>query len=265
MQFTRFVLAAVSLMFLGTSVGVADDLIDVGYVDQAVLSNLSSFNAAARELSAYKETLDRQFAAQMRVARKPADQQRLTREFSQKFDDRRRALLGPLLRRAQTAIASVASSKNLTVVVDKRIIIFGGQDITSSVVSLLSGIGDPVPPVSTSEPSKIGFVDQTRVDAIPKIKRAMDAFDVYRNVEEQHVQSTMRAAGTEAQRRDLFKAYQKRVADKQKQMILPLLDQTRGAITDVAKKKRLLLVVDRDDVIYGGTDVTEDVLGELGG
>jgi outer membrane protein len=257
-------LAAISLVLLGPSAGVADDPIDVGYVDQAALSNLESFNATARELSVYKENLDRQFTAQMRVARNPADKQRLTREFSQKFDDQRRALLRPLLLRAQTAVASVASSKNLTVVLDKRIIIFGGQDITSSVVSLLSGISDPVPPISTPEPSKVGFVDQTRVDAIPKIKRTMDAFEVYRNIEEQHTQSTMRAAGTEAQRQDLLKAYQKSVADKQKQMIVPLLDQTREAITDVAKKKRLFLVVDRDDVIYGGTDVTGDVLRELG-
>ena len=44
--------------------------------------------------------------------------------------DKQRQLFGPLFGRAQVAIASVASSKNLTVVVDKRIVVFGGQDIT---------------------------------------------------------------------------------------------------------------------------------------
>jgi Skp family chaperone for outer membrane proteins len=42
------------------------------------------------------------------------------------------------------------------------------------------------------------------------------------------------------------------------------VDQTRSATADVARKKGLLLVLDRADVVYGGTDITADVQNELG-
>ncbi len=42
-----------------------------------------------------------------------------------------------------------------------------------------------------------------------------------------------------------------------------MVDQTRGAISDVAKAKGLILVVDKGDIIYGGTDITADVTSKL--
>jgi outer membrane protein len=58
--------------------------------------------------------------------------------------------------------------------------------------------------------------------------------------------------------------YDKSVADKQDQLLKPLVDATKSATQDVARKKNLLLVLDRADVIYGGTDITTDVQNELG-
>ena len=55
----------------------------------------------------------------------------------------------------------------MSVVIDKRIIVFGGKDITNSVRDLLGGVGDPVPPVNTPPPSTVGYVDQQQIDAPP--------------------------------------------------------------------------------------------------
>lgn len=194
-----------------------------------------------------------------------AEEQRLVQEYSGKLEKRRRALLEPLLARTQTAIASVASSKNLSIVIDKRIIIAGGQEITRNVIDLLTGIGDPVAPVSTPPPSEVGFVDHERIDKISTMKSAMDGFTSYRAREQQLAENAMRTAKTALERQTLLKEYQKRLADKRKIVIDPLLDRTRGAIGDVAKKKRLILVIDRGDVMYGGADITQDVIRELDG
>ncbi|MBC5803120.1 MAG: OmpH family outer membrane protein, partial [Candidatus Eremiobacteraeota bacterium] len=56
---------------------------------------------------------------------------------------------------------------------------------------------------------------------------------------------------------------QKTVLDKKKQTIDPMVDQVKRAIAVVAKKKNLLLVIDRSNLIYGGTDITSDVSAEL--
>lgn len=243
----------------------ADDLTDVGYIDQAALANIPAFSRASGQVESFKEQLDKQLRKAMARAHGTAEEQRLVQEYSGKLEKRRRALLEPLLARTQTAIASVASSKNLSIVIDKRIIIAGGQEITRNVIDLLTGIGDPVAPVSTPPPSEVGFVDHERIDKISTMKSAMDGFTSYRAREQQLAENAMRTAKTALERQTLLKEYQKRLADKRKIVIDPLLDRTRGAIGDVAKKKRLILVIDRGDVMYGGADITQDVIRELDG
>jgi outer membrane protein len=264
--FTRFTQAFIAWAAVTCfTPAVADDLTDVGYVDQAALSNIRAFREASVQVASYKEQLDKRLAETAAAAHGAAEQQRLVQAFSAKLEEKRRALLEPIFARAQTAIASVASSKNLSIVIDKRILITGGQDITQKVADLLTGISDPVPPVSTPTPSDVGFVDQARIEEVPVIKSTMDVFTTYRTSEQRRVESAVRTSKTTAGRQTLLREYQKRLADKQKSLIDPLLDRTRRAIADVARKKKLILVVDRGDVLYGGTDVTGDVVKGLGG
>ncbi len=265
--FRHRVARALGAVVLATTVlgpsALAADVTDIGYVDQAALSSTPSFLGANRTLAAYKSQLDRQFAHQMRGTRDSNTQARIAQEFQNKLAQRQRDLFGPLFQRAQVAIASVASSRNLSVIVDKRIVIFGGQDVTSNVEQLLSGPGDPIPPVNSPPPSSVGYVDQTQIDAVPKLKSANEDFQKFQAAQQQQAQGKLRAAKTDADRQSVLKTYQAALADKQKSEIAPLVDQTRSAIADVAKKKGLLLVIDRSNLIYGGTDITSDVTSEL--
>lgn len=266
----RSALAAivVAMVFVPVSLvlapaALAADVADVGYVDQARLAAMRSFGDANRQLADYKATLDRQFAARMKGTRNANDQQRIAQEFQNKLSDRQRSLFGPLFARAQVAIASVASSRNLSVVVDKRIVIVGGQDVTQAVLDLLSGVGDPVPPVNTPPPSSVGYVDQLQIDTVPKLKTANDDFAKFRADLQRQTQAKLKAAKSEAERQQIIQAFQKTVADKQHQEIDPLVDQTRSVIAQVAKKHGLILVIDKSNLIYGGTDITSDVTNSL--
>lgn len=242
---------------------LAADVTDIGYVDQAALASIPSFTNANQQLAAYKSGLDKQFAKRMRGVRDQNVQARIAQEFQNKLAQRQRDLFGPLFERARVAIASVASSKNLSVIVDKRIMIFGGQDVTSNVIDLLNGPGDPIPPVNTPPPSSVGFVDQGQIDAIPKLKSANDDFAKFQADQQQQAQAKMKNAKNDADRQQILKDYQAALADRQKQLIQPLVDQTRSIISDVAKKKGLLLVIDRSNLIYGGTDITSDVTSQF--
>jgi len=242
---------------------LAADITDIGFVDQAALANIASFTQANRELAAYKAGLDRQFARSMRGVHDQNTQARIAQEFQDKLQDRQREIFGPLFERAQVAIASVASSKNLSVIIDKRIVIYGGQDVTSSVIDLLTGPGDPIPPVNTPPPSTVGFVDQSQIDDVPSLKAANDDFQQFTTTQQQAAQAKLKTARTDAEREQIMKDYQAALTDKQNQEIAPLVDKTRDAIADVAHKKGLLLVIDRSNLIYGGTDITSDVTSEL--
>ncbi|GAC1492069.1 MAG: hypothetical protein NVS2B8_13250 [Vulcanimicrobiaceae bacterium] len=262
----RLAFACVALA-LGASAfapqALAADVLDIGFVDQAALSNVRSFTDANRRLATYKADLDRQFAQRMRAVKDAGAQQRIAAEFQNKLAQRQRELFGPIFARAQTAIASVASSKNLSVIVDKRIMIFGGQDVTPNVIALLVGPGDPIPPVNTPPPSSVGFVDQAQIDQVPKLKSANDDFQKYQVDQQKAAQAKIKSAKTEADRQSVFKDYQAALAEKNKAAIAPLVDKTRDVIADVAKKKGLLLVIDRSNLIYGGTDITSDVTSAL--
>jgi outer membrane protein len=262
-RFSERVALAVAAAFLAivllAPATLAADLNDIGYVDQAALSNLPRFVSANNQLLAYKAQLDKQFTARTRGVKNQSDQARIAQEFQNKFVAKQREVLGPLFGRAQVAIASVASTKNLSVVVDKRIVIFGGQDVTRNVIDLFNGVGDPVPPVNTPPPSSVGYVDQNVINQTPKVKKANDDFVKFQQEQSVAAQQKMRAAKTDTERQQIFKDLQKTLGDKRKATLDPVVEQMRKVIEDVARKKGLLLVIDRTNLVYGGTDITSDV------
>jgi outer membrane protein len=237
---------------------LAADVTDIGFVDQGTLASLPSFQNANRQFTDYGQKLRVQYIGRARHANS-AQQAQFAQEFQSRMAQEQQTLIAPLLAKAQVAIASVASSKNLSVIVDKRIVVFGGTDITTNVRDLLTSPGDPVPPASTPPPSTVGFVDQRAIDELAKVKAAQDDFAKYKSDQDKATQVKLKSAKTEADRQAIFTDYKKALDAKSEQVIKPVVDQTRGVIGDVAKKKGLMLVIDRNNIIYGGQDITSDV------
>jgi outer membrane protein len=253
---------ALGAAILATPAIGATDVVDIGSLDQNALASLPSFQAANKQIAAFGASLQKTYQGRAAHASQ-SEQQRLGQEYQSKMAEKQRQLFGPLFQKAQVAIASVASSKNLTVVVDKRIVVFGGTDITGSVRSLLTGVGDPVPPVSTPPPSKVGYVDQQAIDATPKVKAATGEFGKFKNDQEKIAGDKLKGAKTDADREAILKDYRKALDDKQAATLKPMIETTRNAIGEVAKAKGLILVVDRGNIVYGGTDITSDVTAKL--
>jgi outer membrane protein len=242
---------------------IAADLTDVGYVDQADVANLPVFAGANRQLAGFKSQLDGQYNAQLKHARSDADRQQIALSFQQKLNDKQREIVGPLLQRAQMAIAAVAASRGLSVIVDKRVVIFGGQDITKDVEAVFGSSQAIAPPSATPPPSEIGYVDQTVLDGVPKVQNANSSMNQFETTQRQIFSARLAAAKSSGDKAQILRDFNKMVSDKQDQLLKPLVEQTRSATTDVARKKNLLLVLDKADVIYGGTDITADVQNAL--
>jgi outer membrane protein len=242
---------------------IAADLNDVGYIDQSALGSLPQFANANAQLAQYKASLDKAFASAMSRAKTDADKQNVTLEFQQKLQDKQRELVGPLFQRAQLALANVAMSRKLSIVVDKRIIVYGGQDVTSDVVSAVRSSQALQPPSASPPPSEIGFVDQSALDNSSKVKAANDQLQQYIDSQRPAFQAKMKAATNDAERQDVAAQFDKMASDKRDQLLKPLVAQTKQATAQVAKSKNLLLVIDRGDVIFGGTDITQDVQNAL--
>jgi outer membrane protein len=262
-RLSRFGLSAALVLSLVAPAAIAADLSDVGYVDQAALANLTPFVNANRQLTAYKQALDAQFNSAIRGAKSDAEKQRISMQFQQAYSDKQREIAGPLFTRAQLAIAQVSAARNLSVVVDKRIVIYGGQNITRDVETLFSSGQAISPPAASPPPSAIGFVDQSVLDGLPKVKAANDEMNQFASTERAIYAPKIAQARSDAEKQQIYQEFNKALTDKQQQLLNPLVDQTKAATADVAKKKNILLVIDRADVIYGGTDITADVQNEL--
>lgn len=93
----------------------------------------------------------------------------------------------------------------------------------------------------------------------------------------QNVENQMRAAITEVQKdfeeksagmsdqekQDYYRQCQLRLQQKQQELIEPLIKSIDDAVKKVADSKGLSVVVDKSVVVYGGTDITNDVVSRL--
>jgi outer membrane protein len=254
--------AASLAMWMGGG-AIAADLTDVGYIDQADLASLPVFVTANRQLAGYKAQLDSQYNAQMRRARSDAERQQVALQFQQQLNDRQREIVGPLFQRAQLAIAAVSATRNLSIIVDKRVVIYGGQDITKDVEAVFAGPQAIQPPTATPAPSEIGYVDQSVLDGVPKVQNANSAMQQFETTQRQIYSARIAQAKNPGEKQQILTEFNKTISDKQDQLLKPLVDQTRSVTAAVARKKNLLLVIDKADVIYGGTDITTDVQNAL--
>jgi Skp family chaperone for outer membrane proteins len=240
---------------------LAVDIADIGFVDQAAIGQLGPFVAAQQQFASFQRDLGAQFQAQIK-GKAPADQQRIYADFNARAAAKQREIFGPLLDRANNAIASVAANKGLSVVVDKSIIIYGGMDVTKDVVDMLNQPGPVLAPVNTPPPSPVGYVDQRQLDQLPKVKKANDDFMAFRQNLQSQLNAQLRGKSAD-QRQQTISSFNSQLSDEQKKVVQPIIDSTNAAIAAVAKKQGLLLVIDSQSRVYGGTDVTPDVLKAL--
>jgi len=251
----------VALILAFTPAVLATDIADIGFVDQASIGQLGPFTTAQQQYADFQRSLAAQFQAQIK-GKSPADQQRIYADFNARAAAKQREIFGPLLDRANNAIASVAANKGLSVVVDKSIIIYGGLDLTKDVIDMLNQPGPVLPPVNTPPPSTVGYVDQRQLDQTAKVKKANDDFMQFRQSLQAQLSAQLRGKSAD-QRQQVITSFNSQLADEKKKVVDPVSDSTNSVIASVAKKKGLLLVIDSQSRVYGGTDVTPDVLKSL--
>ncbi len=67
----------------------------------------------------------------------------------------------------------------------------------------------------------------------------------------------------EEEKAKMLQEHQKQLQDKEQELLEPLKKKVNDAITSVGKSKGLAVVVDKSTVVYGGLDVTNDVVNAL--
>lgn len=119
-------------------------------------------------------------------------------------------------------------------------------------------------PVNAAPTSNIGVVDTSKIitpdnqDAVDAQKQWQQAGqDMQKQFEEQS------ASMNDEQKQQLFTKMQNELSQKQETIFKGVKDKVDAAISSVANTKGLSLVVDKRVVLYGGTDITDQVTKQL--
>jgi outer membrane protein len=111
----------------------------------------------------------------------------------------------------------------------------------------------------------IGYVDMARaLDAHPRRASAEAALKDY--AQSQAADMRARAKGlSAAQTEDLQRQYGQQVLKKRQELLGGLEKDIRAAIDKVARDQGVSIVLTRDVVLYGGVDLTDQVIKAVGG
>ena len=111
----------------------------------------------------------------------------------------------------------------------------------------------------------IGYVDMARaLDAHPGKAGAESAYREYAQAQMADAQQRMKAMAA-AQRQDLQRQVEQQILKKRVELLGGLEKDIRTAIQKVASQQGVGIVLSRDVVLYGGVDLTDQVIKVISG
>ena len=130
--------AAMAVMQTGNTVSAAPSS-NIGVVDTSKVfapDNEAIVNAQ-KELQTASQDMQKQFEEQS-ANMSDEEKAQLFQKMQGEMSDKQEAIQKGLKDKLETAVGSVASTKGLSLVVDKSVVLYGGQDITDQVAKQLS-------------------------------------------------------------------------------------------------------------------------------
>lgn len=112
--------------------------------------------------------------------------------------------------------------------------------------------------------SNIGVVNhQLLVSQHPDMAKAQEAMQAEVDQARKDFESKA-ATMNDKEKQDYYMQLQQRLSLKQQELVGPVFDKVNAAIKAVADAKGLVVVLDKSQVIYGGQDITDEVMKKIG-
>ena len=137
-------------------------------------------------------------------------------------------------------------------------LVFMGSVVAIALTQTGSGIA------SAASSVNVGVVDR---DQVLSQHPSVADFQNQMNAAITEVQKDFEAKSqgmTDQEKADYYKQCQQRLAQKQQELMDPILKSVDDAIKKVADAKGFSVVIEKAAVVYGGTDITQDVISRLG-
>lgn len=236
----------------------------VGCIDADAIYALDEFKNAEKQIKDFSDKKAKEFdkAVKEKGNKSGADAelQLLYSKLQGEVEVNRNKIILPLNNRVSAAIASVASSKGLTVVLDKRIVVCGVPDITEDVKKLFQQKGElKLPDEEDTSKAPVAYFDQGIVRKLKvfgevDIKLSQARADMMREYEKKAPK--LSASEREALQREMAARFEA----LSQQQYAPLYQKVNNAVNKVAKDLGISLVLNKQTVMYGGRNVTDEVI-----
>ena len=116
---------------------------------------------------------------------------------------------------------------------------------------------------SAASSSSVGVVDMQQIMAAhPEVQGLQGQMET--TVNEIRKEFEEKSAGMNDQEKaEFYIQCQQRIAQKQEELLAPIEQSVEVAIKAVADKKGLAVVINKAAVVYGGQDITQDVIAQF--
>lgn len=163
-----------------------------------------------------------------------------------------------MMKKVEYKMTTDKKKKNIKIVALAIVAIFTLGIVGIAVAQTQVGFAAPAT-------SSIGYVNRQNVmmshPEMEKVMKTMQEESVAAQKDFEEKASTMPQQEQERYAMQL----QQRLAQKETDLMKPIIDQIEAEIKKIAEAKGLTVVVDAQIVIYGGTDITADVIKGVSG
>lgn len=130
-----------------------------------------------------------------------------------------------------------------------------------SIVAL--GVSQYQSGMAGASSSNVGVVDYSQlISQHPSMQAAREKYEeAAKQVQDEFTQKA--GSMTPEQQQQFIEQKQKEMQDKQKELIDPIRTSIENQVQEVAASRSINVVLDKNNVLYGGQDITQEVLKKI--
>lgn len=236
----------------------------VASLDADAIYALDEFKNAEKQMKEFSDKKAAEFDKALKAKNgkegAEAELQLLYRQLQNEVEVNNNKTMLPLKNKVTAAIANVSAKKNLSVVLDKRIVVCGVPDITDDVKAVFQQKEEvKLPSEEDSSDSPIAYFDQSIVRKLKvfgevDIKLTQARSDMAREYEKKAPK--LSDSEREAMQREMAARFEA----LSQQMYAPLYQKVNNSVNKVAKDLGISLVLNKQTVMYGGRNITDEVI-----
>jgi len=234
----------------------------VGMLDSEAIYAMPEFTRVKKDLGQMSEAMQGEYQKQSKKMR-PEEQESLRLQMRTKLEQEQAKRLKPLNDRVSAAIATLAVERKYRVVLDKKIVVTGVSDVTEDVKKKFQENPRLEAPKQSPElQSNVGYISQEAVGELRIYKEAnAKLVKFYQQLGQEFAKkgAKLTPAEKEKMRVEMARQFQ----EMQAEIFKPVNDKVNMAITEVAKEKGLSLVLESHHIMWGGRNLTDDVIKKL--